>query len=102
MDGEYMGTNLLEILTDRVNEKPPGEYTEEFENRALRIRDYLHQLHWVTYEIIAHEGEEEYQMDLMEDVDLLFRNELTGEQEYLSMEEAAEAFLNHVEQESAT
>lgn len=96
LNRRHIGNNLLEILTNRLNKKPPGTYTEEFEDRALLIRGNFYRLDSITYEVTATEAEEEYQMDLLEEYDLLFRNELTGEREYLSIEEAAGAFLENV------
>lgn len=77
-----------------------GEHTAEFEDTTLLIHGNFFQLHSVDYEISENTAQRESTMDLLDDVDLLYRNEITGDEEYKSLSEALETFQMQVEGDS--
>jgi len=97
---EPLDETLLDRLTELKNSKDVGEHTEEFEDIALLIQGSFFQLHSVDYEISESTAQTEFTIDLLDDVDLLYRNEITGEEDYKSLSEALEAFRMHVEDDS--
>ena len=88
---------LRESLYDRAeaaSEEPQeGEYSLEFDDGEMLILNGVAcVLESVDYEITFSEHSNEYKIDGFQDVDGLFRNELTGEEEYVSLQEALESF----------
>lgn len=99
-DRRPTGGTLLDRLTELKRSKEIGEHTEEFNDTALLIRGDFYQLHSVDYRITESTSNTEFTIDLFEDVDLLYRDELTGDEEYVDISDALEAFREHVEDDS--
>jgi len=99
-DRRPTGETLLDRLTELKRSKEVGEHTEEFDDTALLIRGDFYQLHSVDYRIAESTSNTEFTIDLFEDVDLLYRDELTGDEEYMSLSDALGDFREHVEDDS--
>ena len=97
---EPLGETLLDRMTELKRSKEMGKHMEEFENIALLIRGDFFQLHSVDYVISESTAQREFTIDLLDDIDLLYRNEITGNEKYKSLSEALEAFRAHVEENS--
>ncbi|NUC74737.1 restriction endonuclease [Haloterrigena sp. SYSU A558-1] len=99
-DREPRGETLLERRNELEQSMEVGEHTEEFDDVALLINGTFFQLHSMEYRVTESTGTMEFTVDLLEDVDLLYRDELTGDEEYRSLSDALEAFQEHVEADS--
>lgn len=95
-DREPTGETLLDRLTERINNVDEGEHTESFEDALVLIQGEFYELRSVQYRIEMHSSRTEFTYDLLDEVDLLFRNELTGTQEFVSLPEAFESFHRNV------
>ncbi len=91
---------LLDRLVDLKQSKECGKHTEQFDDTALLVRGDFYQLHSIDYQVTETTSSTEFTVDLFEDVDLLYRDELTGEREYKSLSDALGAFRKHIVDES--
>lgn len=95
---------LGETLIDRLNQiqlsEDVGEHTEQFDDKALLIRGNFYQLLSVDYTITENTSNREFSVDLFEDVDLLYRDEISGDEEFKSLSDALDSFKEHVQDDS--
>ena len=94
---------LRETLHDRIlnlkGSKSVGEHREEFDKIAILIEGEFFQLKSMDYLISEVAAKTEFTVDLFEKVDSLYRNELTGDEEYKSLSDALSAFREHTKEE---
>lgn len=91
---------LAELLIYFVENNAPGEYTEEFDNRAMLIEGEFYKLNSIEYEITHDTTTSRFEVDLFDKVDLTLKNELKDEQEFTSLKEALESFTEFVDSET--
>lgn len=91
-----LNDTLLDRLTELKNSQSTGTHTEEFDDIAILIEGKFFKLYSIDYEITESVGGGKYEMDLFEDVDLYYKDELTGDEEYESLSEALTGFREHV------
>jgi hypothetical protein len=95
---EPTGETLLERLNVLLNSVPEGEHVEEFEDSLMLVEGDFYQLNSVEYRVEKPSHQTEFTYDMLDHVDLLFRNELDGSREYISLSEALDSFLHNVQE----
>ena len=94
---------LRETLHDRIlnlkESKSVGEHREEFDKIAILIQGEFFQLKSMDYLISESTTKTEFTVDLFEEVDSLYRNELTDDEEYESLSDALSAFREHTKED---
>lgn len=98
-DRELLGETLIGRMNELKRIKEAGDHTEEFDDTALLIDGDFYELHSVEYQITESASTTEFTVDMLDDVDLYYRNELTGDEEYRSLSDALDAFQAHVGEE---
>jgi hypothetical protein len=93
---EPLNETLLDRLTEFKQTKDTGTHTEEFDEIALLIEGKFFKLNTIEYEITESIAGNEYEMDLFENIDLYYKDELTGDEEYESLSDALAGFREHV------
>ncbi|MFC7232954.1 hypothetical protein ACFQMM_19265 [Saliphagus sp. GCM10025308] len=96
-DREPTGETLLDWLNEKQNFAEEGEHMDEFEDALVLVEGDFYALNSVTYRIERPTNQTQHTYDMLDHVDLLFKNELSGTQEYISLEEALQAFIRDVE-----
>ncbi|MDL0130923.1 restriction endonuclease [Halobacterium salinarum] len=99
-DRELLGETLIGRMNELKRTKKVGEHTQEFDDIALLINGDFYELNSVEFQITESESTTEFTVDMLDDVDLYYRNELTGDEEYRSLSDALEGFQAQVENES--
>ena len=98
-DREPTGETLIERLNGLLNSLAEGEHTETFEDSLLLIEGDFYEVNSVDFRVERSSSRTEFTYDMLNHVDLLFRNELDGSREYVSLSEALDSFLNNVREE---
>lgn len=95
-DRELLGETLIGRMNEFKRTKGAGEHIEEFDDTALLINGDFYELHSVEYQITESESTTEFTVDMLDDVDLYYKNELTGNEEYRSLSSALDTFQEYV------
>lgn len=96
LQGEPTEETLVKRINNLLHSKDEGEYTEEFKNKAVLIRGDFYQIEFIEYEITYSSLSIQNQMDLLEPVDTIFKNELSKEKEFISLSNALNSFTEEV------
>ena len=97
---EFLGETLISRMNELKRTKEIGEHTEEFDDIVLLIDQDFYELNCVEYQITESASTTEFTVDMLDDVDIYYKNELTGDKEYRSLSDALDSFWVHVEEES--
>lgn len=95
-DRELLGETLIGQMNGFKRIKGAGEHIEEFDNIALLINGDFYKLHSIEYQITESESTAEFTVDMLDDADLYYKNELTGNEEYRSLSSVLDAFQEYV------
>lgn len=98
-DREPTGETLIDRLNVLLNSVEEGERTEMFEDSLVLIEGDFYELNSVDYKVEKLNSRTEFTYDMLDHVDLLFRNELDGSREYVSLSEALDSFLHNVRED---
>jgi len=99
-DREPTGETLIDRLNNRLNSVEEGVHSEAFEDSMVLIDGDFYELHSIEYRVDMPNFQTDFTYDLLDHVDLLFRNELNGSQEYISLEETLDSFMENVRDDS--
>lgn len=98
-DREPTGETLIDRLNVLLNSVGEGKHTEMFEDSLVLIEGDFYELNSVSYKVEKPNSRTEFTYDMLDHVDLLFRNELNGSREYVSLSEALDSFLHNVRED---
>lgn len=95
-DKEPLNDSLAERLFEFKQTENLGTHTKKFDDLVVLLEGKFFYVNSIEYEITESIGGKEYLMDLFQNADILYRNELTGDEEYESLSEALDTFQEHV------